>query len=169
MSNIPKLPRYVALCGNPKSGKTEVQRILLENYTVQPVDDGFILRDIAMRHMGAKPADVETQEGKTGLAYWPNGDPVIDVRTGQHMTWRLILGRIQGGYFKQHGGLIIGLRNPLALPTGNAFDVFDESLVDVWIDNDAQFRGLDRTSGLKDLEAKVHQVVIDYSWAAAAA
>lgn len=209
MSKVFKLPRFIGICGNPKSGKSLVQDILLENYGVQPVDDGFILRDIAMRHFGASHEDVHTQEGKAKLAYWPDGSPILDDREiagseKEHMTWRQVLGRVgeqlelligpyvmpmtacaplkgpgpfsfgsvrktQGNYFKQRGGLIICINNPLAKPTGNAFDVFDESLVDVWIENDALALGLTPFLARKDLEQKVHQLVIDQSLAKTAA
>ncbi|MCK1543400.1 hypothetical protein IVB12_15900 [Bradyrhizobium sp. 179] len=88
------LPVYIAFCGIPKSGKSLVQEILLQNYGVQPVDDGAILREIAIKHFGASQAQVETQEGKATLAHWPNGDAMIDVATGQHMTWRQVLGQL---------------------------------------------------------------------------
>jgi hypothetical protein len=203
MTNPDSLPRYIGICGNPKSGKSLVQQILMEHYNVTPVDDGFILRSIAMQHMGASHNDVHTQEGKAQLAYWPDKTPILDDRTGEHMTWRLVLGRVgeqlerligpyvmpmtacaalsgpgpfsfgsvrkvQGRYFKERGGLIIGVRNPMAQPTGNAFDVFDESLVDVWIENDALYRGLSHREALADLETKVDQLVADCSWARAA-
>lgn len=209
MSNTPELPRYIALCGNPKSGKSLAQEILQKNYDVTPVDDGFILRDTAMRYFGAKESDVCTQEGKASLAYWPDGTPmlnerdVLDPNDKEHMTWRRVLGllgeqlesligpyvmpmtacatlqgpgpfsfgsvrRSQGAYFKARGGLVLGIRNPLAPPTGNLFDEFDESLVDLWIDNDALARGLDPFDARKDLEAKIFQFVMDYTWAKAA-
>lgn len=87
------LPRFIALCGNPGSGKSLVQGILRADYDVAPIDDGWNLRDYAIRHMGASSADVTTQEGKASLAYM-SGEPVRDVRTGEHMTWRQVLGRI---------------------------------------------------------------------------
>jgi hypothetical protein len=86
------LPRYIAFCGVPKSGKSLAQEILLENYGVQPVDDGAILREFAMKNLGATYDQVHTQEGKASLAFWPNGDPMIDARNGEHMTWRRVLG-----------------------------------------------------------------------------
>jgi hypothetical protein len=78
--------------------------------------------------------------------------------------------RDQGAFYKAAGEtLIIGIRNPLAPPTGNEFDTFDESIVDIWIENDALARGLDPFLGRKDLEEKIHQIVIDLTWAKVAA
>lgn len=204
MQNTPTLPRYIALCGIPKSGKSLVQEILLENYGVTPIDDGAILREFAMQNLGAKHHDVYTQEGKASPAFWPNGDPMIYAPNGEHMTWRRVLGllgnhledmfgkhvmpmtacarigdtpgpfsfgsvrRDQGTYYQANGGIVIGIDNPLAVPTGNEFDEFDPSVVDVWIKNDALARGLEPFEARKDLEAKVHQLVIDYGWASAA-
>lgn len=201
--NIIDLPRFIAICGNPKSGKSLAQELLEQNYSVQPVDDGFVLRQFAMMHMGATHDQVYTQEGKASLAYWPNGDPILDDRDGTHMNWRNVLGRLgkqledmfgeyvmpmlataalprdgnysfgsvrktQGGYFKGFGGVVIGLRNPDAKPTGNDFDVFDESLVDIWIENDGLSRGLNSTDAKADLAGKLHQALVDMSWAKAA-
>jgi hypothetical protein len=92
MSTI-NLPKFIALCGNPTCGKSEVQKILRVDFDVRPIDDGFCLRDYAVRHMGAGYDDVETQEGKAGKAFI-NGEPVLDVRTGEQLTWRQVLGRI---------------------------------------------------------------------------
>jgi hypothetical protein len=190
------LPRYIALCGNPKCGKSLVQEIMLANYSIQPVDDGFVLRDTAIRHFGATHDQVHTQEGKASLAYWPNGDPIRNKETAAHMIWRQVLGELgkklelllgefvmpmtacarltgpgpfsfgsvrktQGHYFKKHAGLVIEIDNPLALPTGNDFDVYDRSIVDHTILNDGLARGLPPAIARKDLEDKIHQLLLD--------
>jgi hypothetical protein len=190
-----QLPRYIGLCGNPKAGKSLVQDILQERYGVKPVDDGAILREIAMTYLGAKKSDVYTQEGKASLAFWPNGDPHLDHRTGKHMNWRQVLGELgsqlealfgdfvmartacarlvdqhgsfsfgsvrknQGGYYKNNGGIILEIINPLAGPSGNDFDVYDQSLVDFAINNDALARGLDHKAALEDLKQKLFAVM----------
>jgi hypothetical protein len=87
-----KLPRFIALCGKPKAGKSLVQEILRDKFGVTIVDDGAILREFAMQYLGATRDMVYTQEGKVSLAFWPNGDPMLDDRTGEHMTWRRVLG-----------------------------------------------------------------------------
>ena len=89
-----QLPTFIALCGNPKSGKSTAAEILEENFGVLPVDDGLWIRKYVMENLGATSEQVYTQAGKASLAYYKNGDPVIDDRTGEHMTWRLVLGRV---------------------------------------------------------------------------
>jgi hypothetical protein len=60
--------------------------------------------------------------------------------------------RDQGKVYKALGGAIIGVRRPGVGPSSFEFDRFDESLVDVWIDNDA---------GLKELREKVLDALIE--------
>ena len=43
------MSQLIALCGIPGSGKSEVQRILHQRYNVQPIDDGWPMRDFAIR------------------------------------------------------------------------------------------------------------------------
>src|SRR6476619_5721995 len=59
-----QLPWLIGICGNPKSGKSEVQNILKEHYGYIPLDDGLALRQIARDHLGLSWEDVSTQEGK---------------------------------------------------------------------------------------------------------
>ena len=79
----PTLPRFVALCGNPLSGKSTAGK-LLESMGYGLVDDGGPMRKMAIEHFGASHDDVYTQEGK--------------LRTtkvnGVVMTWRDVLGRL---------------------------------------------------------------------------
>ena len=55
------LPRFIALCGYAGAGKSEVQKILRADFDVLPVDDGWPLRDYAIRHMGANAARSPTE------------------------------------------------------------------------------------------------------------
>lgn len=57
------LPRYIAICGYPGSGKSTVQE-LLKDYGVCPVDDGRVLRDACKVIYGLTEEQVTTQEGK---------------------------------------------------------------------------------------------------------
>jgi hypothetical protein len=196
MSDLFALPRYIAFCGVPKSGKSLAQAIMLNNYAVEIVDDGAILREFAMKNLGASHDQVHTQEGKAAMAFWPNGEPMIDARTGELMTWRRVLGllgnqleamfgkhvmpmtacariaahsgsfsfgsvrRDQGQYYKDNGGIVIEIVNPLAVPTGNEFDEYDASIVDYSIMNDALALGMSHFDGYRNLSDKIHQIVL---------
>ncbi len=56
---------------------------------------------------------------------------------------------------KRDGGMLIGISNPLTPVRRYDFDDFPTDLIDLWIDNDAQHRGLHGAAGLADLEGKV--------------
>ena len=58
------LPRIIAICGNPGSGKSTVQEMLRANHDYQPVDDGRGLREIVHKYLGATWEQVSTQAGK---------------------------------------------------------------------------------------------------------
>lgn len=162
-------PRLLALCGRPKSGKTEVQRLLEKHYGYAPVDDGFPMRDFAMRHLGLTHDQVYTQEGKASRVEvagvnWQVRD--ILGQLGNHLealfgadgipfmaTANLEPGKLysfgcvrreQGAFYKRMGGLVIGIRRPGIEPSPFEFDRFNEELVDYWIDNDGDLEALSR-------------------------
>ena len=158
---VPTFPRLVALCGHPKSGKSEVQLTLNKVFGYQPVDDGFALRKFAVESLGLSWDDVQSQAGKArstqilGLE-WINREILgefgnrLEVMFGEHimpfMATRHLnpnqlysfgsVRKTQGAFYKDLGGVVIGVRRPGVGPSGYAFDLFDESLVDHWIDND---------------------------------
>lgn len=169
-------PRLIGICGNPKSGKSTLQKILLDGFNYLPIDDGYPLRDFAMRHLGLSWDDVHSQEGKARYTdvlgtVWQNrkilGDlgAQLEAMFGEHiMMWmatrtlepdaRYSLGSVrktQAHYLKAQGGLIIGLTNPLAPPSPYEFDKFDASAVDIWIHNDAQSLGFNEEEGKRQL------------------
>ncbi|QYO75665.1 hypothetical protein [Devosia salina] len=78
------MPRLIGICGNPGAGKSEVQRILRAPHGYEAADDGWPLRDFAIRHFGLTMEDVSTQFGK---ARWTSV-------TGARIQNRDILGRI---------------------------------------------------------------------------
>lgn len=182
-----RIPRFIALCGHPKSGKSTVQKMLQDEFGIIPVDDGKILRDFAVEHLGVTREQVTTQAGKLAK---------IDI-LGRTWTVREILGeygnlleamfgshfipmaavastkkinetacfsfgsvrRDQGLYYQKQGGLVIGIANPLAGPSPFEFDRFDSSVVDFWINNDGQSRGLSPAESMQDLRGKVTAAV----------
>lgn len=184
------IPHLVGLCGNPKSGKSEVQKILNKRFGVIPIDDGEVLRQFCIDYLGLSYDDVYSQEGKaryTEILHrnWQNRELLGELGNRlEEMFGNFIMPFIatrplndkysysfgsvrknQGLFYKERGGLIIGVRNPLALPSGHQFDLFDEDIVDFWIDNDAQARGLSREEGLRDLETKVVNAVLAHQGA----
>ncbi|CCG43265.1 hypothetical protein [Magnetospirillum molischianum] len=58
---------YIALCGWPKSGKSEVAQILEEEFGAITVDDGRALRDAGIVLYGLTEWHVSTQEGKASF------------------------------------------------------------------------------------------------------
>jgi hypothetical protein len=168
--------RYIALCGNPKSGKSTVQKILHDRYGVLPVDDGLCLRDFAMRHLGLTLLDVSTQEGKTRHTNilgksWENrkilGEfgAALENLFGEHiMPWVATRGlngngvysfgsvrKTQGHFFKEQFGreaVIVEVMRKGVGPTGNAFDAYDRSMVDMVIDNSGTVEELAAVIGM---------------------
>lgn len=176
----PVLPRLVGICGNPKSGKSEVQKILAEEIGYEPVDDGQVLRRFCIDYLGMTEDDVYTQEGKARYTEilgknWQNRDilgtlgkqfesmfgeqilPFIATRN-LHPAKLYSFGsvrKIQGAFYRSLGGIVIEVRNPDAKPSGYDFDWYDPALVDVSIDNDALARGLPVEEARADLKVKV--------------
>jgi hypothetical protein len=154
-------PRFVALCGNPKSGKSLAQEILQETFGYIPVDDGFPMREFAVNNLGLTWDDVRTQEGK---ARYTN----ILGRDWQHREILGILGnhfedmfgadimplmavnrcdpdklysfgsvrREQGKFYKDRGGIVIEIVNPDAKPSSYEFDRYNPDICDSRIYND---------------------------------
>lgn len=159
--------RLIALCGRPKSGKTEVQRILETIWGYEPVDDGYPMRDFAMRHLGLTKDQVYTQEGKASFVeiagrrwqvrdilgqlgnqleaqFGPDGIPFMAIqglRAGKFYSFGCVR-REQGAFYKKLGGIVVGVRRPGIEPSPFEFDRFNEDLVDHWIDNDGSIADL---------------------------
>jgi len=191
MSNTtPTLPRFIAICGNPKSGKSLVQEILFQNYGVQPIDDGEPMRDFAIRHLGLTYEDCYTQEGKLRFTNvlgedWQNRKILGELGNrfeemfGKHiMPWMAVqktkgrpgsfsfgsVRRDQGAFYKSQGpALILEVDNPLASPSPYEFDRFDREIVDIRLNNDGLAAGMSPAMARRDLEIKVADALA--SWA----
>lgn len=165
----PTLPKIIALCGHPKSGKSLAAQFLADEFGYTLVDDGGFLREIAMAHFGLSLEDVTTQEGKAKEI----------VVNGVTMTVRELLGKLgnafedqfganvipeialkraqaggpgpyvfgsvrreQGAYYKAQGGVVWHIDAPVP-PSPHEFDTFNLDNVDHTINNPGPAGGFD--------------------------
>lgn len=168
----PREARHVALVGNPKCGKSTIAQMLEDEFGGIVCDDGLILRR-ALPILTGVPGDwCFTQEGKgqvvtvgnrsetvrQGLGELGNylearyGDDIIPLRTMQiamaenpEASFYIYpsVRKTQGRCYRRMGGIVIQIDNPSAPPSGNAFDEWDRSCVDIVITNDPDEMGLD--------------------------
>lgn len=175
-----KYPRFVAICGNPKAGKSLAQEILSKEYNYLPVDDGHVLRDFAVRNLGMTWEQVSSQAGKSESIdilgkEWERrkllgelgnhledmfGDHIMPFIATRNLypNARYSFGSVrknQGAFYKTLGGVVIEIMNPLAPPTGNDFDKYDVSLVDKTIINDGKLKFDDEVAGKNYFRAKL--------------
>ena len=87
-------PTFLALCGAPGSGKSQVQKILNNHFGCISVDDGRPVRDMAKIVYGLNETQVSTPKGKNELVQLPNGEV---------LTVREILGNLANQFEKLHG------------------------------------------------------------------
>ena len=154
--------RLIALCGAPGAGKTAVQEYLRTAYGVRPADDGWCLRDFAMRHLGLSEWHVKTQEGKASMVTLPGGKTMtarealgefgnrveevfgpdaipemalMNVRPGEVCSFGSTR-RHQGHVYKRAGGIVVEIVRP-GHGIVNAFDWYDPQVVDITIPNNS--------------------------------
>lgn len=172
------LPKYIALCGLPTSGKSTVQEILRTHHGVYPVDDGWPLRDISVRYLNLSTQQVCSQEGKKEFVElldktWQVREILgemgnrFEAMFGEHiipfMVTNTLVGngpysfgscrKSQGWFYKKLGGVVIEIRRPGIPPSPYAFDQFDAAAVDHVIDNDGSIEEL--TGKVEALVAKL--------------
>lgn len=183
----PNGPKIIGFCGHPGAGKSEAQKILEQRYGAKPIDDGWPLRDFAMRHLGLTLEDVTTQDGKAktivfaGKAFtvrWflgelgnrleellgPDAIPLMAAHQLEPDGFYTVgsIRREQALVWKRYGAVIVHIKNPLAKPSPHEFDRFDASLADVVIDNHALAWGHAPAVARADLMVKLDLVVKDY-------
>ena len=166
-NRIKKIPHIIAICGAPGSGKSQVQKNLWKGWDVIAVDDGYPLRDFAKSHLGLTLTDVFTQEGKLRTTTildkdWQHrkllgdlgkqleamfGADIMPFMATRNLSARCAYSfgsvrRSQASFYKALGGLVLGVRRAGLAPSPYDFDKFDESLVDLWIDNDGSLEDL---------------------------
>jgi hypothetical protein len=180
------LPRFIALCGQPKSGKSLVQEVLAKKCGARPIDSGLPLREIGMKYFGLTRHQVFTQEGKLEFVEilgrkWQVREFLGELGNrleSMHGNWVLPFmvtrtlpasngpfcdascRRNQGDFYKSLGSaVIIGIRRRDVPDSPYEFDTFKTECVDHWIENDALANGLSHAEALADLEAKVDAVI----------
>ena len=156
------IPKFVALCGSPTSGKTEIAEILRDKYGGVIVDDGYCLRQAVMALYGLSWSDVNTQQGKAGLVTVCGKEYTVRQLLGdlgkrqelehgaQFMPERAIASIAhasdsfyifpscrmnQGLTYLNAGGIVVEVTRPGAVPYYE-FDKYDSSLVTFTIAND---------------------------------
>ena len=170
-------PHLIGICGHPKSGKSEVQRILAEEFGVIPVDDGHVLREFAHKYLGLSWEDVSTQAGKERHTEilgknWQNRDILgtlgkqLEAMFGEHIMPFIAtqqcdpdgyysfgsVRKTQGHFYNQLGGVVIEVIRPGALPSGYDFDWYDQSAVKRSIINDGSLEDL-RNEVIRTMES----------------
>jgi hypothetical protein len=168
----PSQVRHLALVGNPKCGKSTIADMLVDEFGAVVIDDGLPLRRALPILTGIPEAWCHSQEGKArgfelngvqdvvrkGLGELGNwlearyGEEVLAVLAmkhalEEHPTAPLYVypsvRKTQGLAYRRAGGVVMQIDNPVAGPSGNAFDVWDTRSVDLVITNDPHEMGLD--------------------------
>lgn len=181
----PRDVRHIALCGWPQSGKSKVAEFLEDEFGGVICDDGLILRRALPILTGIDPEDPFSQEGKArrykigereetvrqGLGELGNylearyGDDIIPIRTmelaqEEHPNAPFYIypscRKAQGRAYKRMGGVIIEIDNPKACDSGNDFDRWDRSCVDLIIRNDPDEMSLD---DLRDYVTRIPELL----------
>lgn len=178
------IPRIIALCGNPKSGKSTAAELLSETYGYTIVDDGLPLRKIAMEYLGLTENQVFTQGGKQefvnlngrdwqvreilgeiGNAFEEKfGGDIIPLmsfstmREGEHYVLGSVR-REQGHFWADKGAIIIEIENPEAGPSSFEFDLYSKSAVQHRVINDGLAEGLHEDDALLRLLERLRDII----------
>ena len=163
---------HIGLCGNPKSGKTTIADMLAEEMGGVVIDDGLILRKAVPILFGIPEDEPFTQEGKAKVYDVCGRQETVRQMLGELGNWlegrysELFMPiramqiakeeypdkdvfiypsvrKFQGKAYKDAGGVIVEIENPKAPKSPNAFDVWDDSVVDFWFTNDPTIMSLE--------------------------
>ncbi len=169
---------FIAICGHPTAGKTEVQNLLSRNYAVIPVDDGECLRDFGKRHLGLTQHQVTHPDGKAEPIVFCGEEMLVrqflgrlgnalELEFGEHVMPEIAMNSVagqqalnsnafiysfgsvrktQGWAYKKGGrGVVLEVRRPGIGPSGNDFDEFDPTAVDLVVNNNGSLNDLAST------------------------
>jgi hypothetical protein len=164
MTIWPEQYRHVAICGYPKSGKTELATILCEEFGGVLIDDGAILRKAVPTLYGINPEDCYTHEGKNRsyrvLARTETvremlgclGD-YLEGRYGENFIPTRAMAearrsfpnapfyvypsvrKTQAWAYRDAGGVALQIDRPGVGPSGNPFDEWNRDFIDLVIYN----------------------------------
>lgn len=160
-------PRLVVLVGWPKAGKTTAAEILADHFGYTIADDGFPLRDFAIRHMGVEPGLVLSQEGKATKVPFLDGERTVRWILGEFgnalekhfgddiIPWMASLKlnpemsyvmpsvrKDQALFWKRLGATVVEIVNPDATSSPHDFDRFNRECIDIRVVNDGLHQGL---------------------------
>lgn len=178
------MTQFIALCGYPKAGKSEVQAVISQLYGFTPIDDSAPLRSAACCLYGLTDWHVSTQEGKSSLitvggrqrivrdllgelgAYLEKDDefhlPRLAVQTSlaRNPQGRFVFGSVrqnQARFFKETGkAIVIEVVRPGGVAVGH-YDHYDRASIDATIKN--AFDPDDRPGSRRALEAHVRTLL----------
>lgn len=178
------LPKIIALCGNPKSGKSTAAELLSEIYGYEIVDDGLPLREIGMNYLGLTPDQVFTQEGKLesveingrtwevreilgeiGNAFEEKfGGDVIPLMSMNRMIAdkKYVLGSVrrdQGHFWAKQGAMVIEIENPDAPISKYEFDRYSKTAVQKTVLNDGLSKGMSEDDALLRFAGQLSEVI----------
>lgn len=178
------VPKLIALCGNPLSGKSTAADLINRLFGHELADDGLPLRKIAMDYLGLSEHQVFTQEGKKekvtlngrewevreilgeiGNAFEEKfGGDIIPIMShnARPKNSSAVFGSVrreQGLYWRNQGALVLEIVNPLAGPSPYEFDTFNPTYAHKQIINDGLSRGMGSEQARSDLARKLLKAI----------
>lgn len=183
------MPKLIGLVGNPGAGKSTAQKILQEIFEYEPIDDGYPLRQFAVNNLGLSWKDVSTQEGKSKYTEilgvnWQNRDILgtlglkLENMFGENIIpWMALkncdenkkycfgsVRKNQGLFIKDHGGIVLEIRNPDSPESIYEFDKYNKNCIDAVVINDGLHNGMNNEDAYALLGNRLISVINQFTW-----
>lgn len=181
----PPSVKHLALVGHPKCGKSTIAEMLVDEFGGVIIDDGLPLRKALPILTGIPAGLCLTQEGKASVVRVGDRDEVVRQGLGELGNWlearygEEILALLAMNYalenhpkapfyiypsvrktqpraYRRAGGIVMQIDNPRVGASGNAFDVWEASSVDIRLMNDPDELCLDE---LRDYVTRVPELL----------